>query len=542
MDKRYAPTLLVTTTLAVLAGALPQSASAVTICAGDASADCFLTYPGTSAGLKTALDSAQSSPGADVVRVGPGSFTGEFGHVSNDPVDIVGAGTGATHITSPDAKPALYVSSPGTPATVTDLEVSPGPGTAAGIARGLVLDGAVARRVRVTNPLDSATQVATGVVLGTGAEFRDGVVDVGGAKGVVGSQSGDHVVTDSVIKGRVGVGVEGGTAKLSRLRIEATAVGVESAVATTEVRNSLILLSGIPQFDVALEQLAAGTLTADGVTLVGGPQANYGAAAVNTNPGTATLNMTNSVVHGFAKSLLRYANVPNFANLNVDYSRFAPPAPADVGAAQGPGTYTEGTGNVSADPAFVNPAFGAADADYHLRPGSPLIDAGAPGPVLDKDLDSHIRSSDGDGSGGARRDMGAYEYRPAPPSPPAPSTGPSPAPPATPATVPAPNAPAARRDTVAPALTRVKLARGKLRFRLSERATVTVLVQRKRGRKGYRRIGVRRIRGHRGTNVVRFKSVAGRTVASGRYRLRLTAVDGAFNRSRARQLSVAVRR
>ena len=401
MDKRYAPTLFVTTTLALLAGALPQSASAVTICAGDASADCFLTYPGTSAGLKTALDSAQSSPGPDVVRVGPGSFTGEFGHVSNDPVDIVGAGTGATHITSPDAKPALYVSSPGTPATVTDLEVSPGPGTAAGIARGLVLDGAVARRVRVTNPLDSATQVATGVVLGTGAEFRDGVVDVGGAKGVVGSQSGDHVVTDSVIKGRVGVGVEGGTAKLSRLRIEATTVGVESAVATTEVRNSLILLSGIPQFDVALEQLAAGTLTADGVTLVGGPQANYGAAAVNTNPGTATLTLTNSVVHGFAKSLLRYANVPNLANLNVDYSRFAPPTARRRGRrrrARAPTPRAPAT--LTADPAFVNPSFGDAGADYHLRPGSPLIDAGAPGPVLDKDLDGRLRSSDGDGSGG----------------------------------------------------------------------------------------------------------------------------------------------
>ena len=388
--------------------------------------------------------------------------------------------------------------------------------------------------------------MATGVVLGTDAEFRDGVVDVGGAKGIVGSQSGDHVVADSVIKGRVGVGVEGGTAKLSRLRIEATTVGVESAVATTEVRNSLILLSGIPQFDVALEQLAAGTLTADGVTLVGGPQANYGAAAVNANPGTATLNLTNSVVHGFAKSLLRYANVPNFANLNVDYSRFAPPAPADVGAAQGPGTYTDGTGNVTADPAFVEPAFGAPAADYHLRAGSALIDAGEPGPVLDKDLDSHIRSSDGDADGAARRDMGAYEYRPAPPSPPAPANGPAPvpapAPAATPAAKPAPRAPAARRDTLAPALTRVKLARGKLRFVLSERATVTVVVQRKRGRKGWRRVGVRRIRGRRGLNVVRFKGLGTKKPAAGRYRLRLTAVDRAFNRSRTRRLSIAVRR
>jgi hypothetical protein len=49
----------------------------------------------------------------------------------------------------------------------------------------------------------------------------------------------------------------------------------------------------------------------------------------------------------------------------------------------------DGPGNVSVDPMFVDPVAG----DFHLRPGSPLIDAGDPA------------MTDANGS---RADMGAY--------------------------------------------------------------------------------------------------------------------------------------
>ncbi|MBM3239033.1 T9SS type A sorting domain-containing protein [Candidatus Poribacteria bacterium] len=55
------------------------------------------------------------------------------------------------------------------------------------------------------------------------------------------------------------------------------------------------------------------------------------------------------------------------------------------------GGYT-GTGNINADPLFVDPSSG----DYHLQPGSPCIDAGDPNSPKDPD--------------GTRADMGAFYF------------------------------------------------------------------------------------------------------------------------------------
>jgi hypothetical protein len=65
-------------------------------------------------------------------------------------------------------------------------------------------------------------------------------------------------------------------------------------------------------------------------------------------------------------------------------------------------------GNISADPLFVNPSAG----DYHLRAGSPSIDAGDNSAfnVPDKDFDGKPRILDGNGDGVAVVDQGAYEF------------------------------------------------------------------------------------------------------------------------------------
>lgn len=62
-------------------------------------------------------------------------------------------------------------------------------------------------------------------------------------------------------------------------------------------------------------------------------------------------------------------------------------------------------GNVSLDPVFRNPDYN----DYHLRPDSPLVDAGTADAGVTTDIDGDARPFDGDASGVAQIDIGADE-------------------------------------------------------------------------------------------------------------------------------------
>jgi len=78
-----------------------------------------------------------------------------------------------------------------------------------------------------------------------------------------------------------------------------------------------------------------------------------------------------------------------------------------------------GTGNINVDPLFMDPDGPDdipntwADNNYRVSSGSPCIDAGDPAFARrpgETDLDGHLRTWDGDMSGGIRVDMGAYEF------------------------------------------------------------------------------------------------------------------------------------
>jgi hypothetical protein len=84
--------------------------------------------------------------------------------------------------------------------------------------------------------------------------------------------------------------------------------------------------------------------------------------------------------------------------------------------------------STTADPGFVNAGVG----DFHLAPGSAMIDMGDPAAPLAGilDLDGEDRETDGDGDGAARRDIGADETATAPALPPPNAGAPSSTPPA----------------------------------------------------------------------------------------------------------------
>jgi hypothetical protein len=186
--------------------------------------------------------------------------------------------------------------------------------------------------------------------------------------------------------------------------------------------------------------------------------------------------------------------------------------------------------NVAGDPLFVSAPVGTlAGADLALQPGSPLVDAGDPAAVTAGELDfaGAARVLDGNGDCSALPDIGAYE-RPAVACPESVATPP-------PAPLPV--------DGVKPVLSKLKVAKGRANFSLSEAARVTLVVERAtRGRRAGKRCVTTRRSGKRCTKWVRVRrlTLAGKAgtnaiklgkLRHGGYRVRASAVDAGGNAS-----------
>jgi hypothetical protein len=310
----------------------------------------------------------------------------------------------------------------------------------------------------------------------------------------------DGLVEDSTLNG--GLGLSAPTAVARRVR--SIAQGLTSAIAG----------QGLVVDSLAQSELGAAV---EAVTDKGGTLMLLGSTAVSTNSAAlisdwvaarsgATSNdlvVSNSIARGAGSDLLAMpVEVCGFeetcANglIHIDHSDFGTRSPA-AGS-----LITEGAGNISADPLFANPATG----DFHLKPGSLAIDAGAvQDRTLPSDLDGHPRVQ------GLAPDLGAFET-PVPAGPgagPAGNHGPS-----------GGSVPKLSRLVISPSRFHIG-KRATIVFRLDTSSTVTLTFQRRNSHHRFHTIGKLTVKnGHAGTNKVRFPSrLNGKKLTSGRYKV-----------------------
>ena len=154
-------------------------------------------------------------------------------------------------------------------------------------------------------------------------------------------------------------------------------------------------------------------------------------------------------------------------------------------------------------------------------------------------IDCLVTATNPDGSSSLVTGAVAVPDDPAPPGP-GPGPGPSPLPDDV-------------VDTTAPRLSQVKVSRtifrtgkGKrrgatLRFRLNEKATVGVIIQRRKGKRWHKTAAIRRSNLKSGRRAVRISGrFRKRSLAPGRHRLLITATDAAGNRSKTIRRAVRV--
>ena len=313
---------------------------------------------------------------------------------------------------------------------------------------------------------------------------------------------------------------------VERSTIESTSSAASVAYgASLRVENSVIRGGDVSPVTAYGNVAENTTLDLDQVTLVAigdntvapifAQVANLPAAT-----GNVEVEVRNTLIAGYQQTWNRTAPVDparGDANLDLAYSNFVP-----SGVSAGDGTIDQSTGNLNLSPGFVD------ITDFHLAPGSAMVDAGDPAAALPElDLEGNARPLDGNYDEVAVRDIGAYELNPPPPSCP---VVPSLCPP----------------DTTAPKVSKLKFRfkfgkGGAIRYRVSEAARIRIVLKPVPAGKGKNRRKVVRIkRGNRkGPGVI---TLGKRKLKQGIYRLVIRATDKAGNTSKPIVRKVRARR
>lgn len=478
--------------------------------------------------VQVALDLAASTQEADRVLLGEATYSpepgkGPFSYTkAGAPVEIVGAGRGRTVLTAPDGSLGQVLTlKAGSDSSVRDLTVRI-PTQAANSFRGLLTDGA-ARRIEV---VEAEGQIADryGVLLEENGTLEDSTVTLsteGDTTGVsVLNPVQDRMISlrGVTIAARTGVRSHGHLT-MDRTRVTGGDVGVLVTAMDTTITNSLVRQTWVygTGIKVRPDLNYSSSVTADGLTVVGANTPDVAGVVATTSFAPARnveVRLANSVIRGASNPLGAVATGAGAAKISASFADYNRYESITIGAGA---TIDETHVTNVGDAGFVNEANG----DYRLRGGSPLVDLGDPDVPQSLDLEGNPLVADGNGDGFARRDIGAFELQPAAPQP------------------------QPQADTQPPVITGFRARRLGVSYKLSERARVTVKVQRRlAGRRArYRTLGKVAKPAKQGANRLKLsRRIRARDARPGRYRAVIVAIDAAGNRSAPKVAAFRVRR
>jgi hypothetical protein len=401
---------LILTLLLALAGSAHAS-GAVVYCVSDPS--CPVGGIAES-GLQAAFNAADalSTGSSATVDLGPGTFASAAGFLDSsgdlgeNAISVVGAGEGSTILTATNSGADVLDFNDGTNAdahaSVSNLTVDM-PGGAG--PQGVVVPQTITNVSIVGSPASTdalglrsqntvATNVTITMALGTGSTG-------------VARPNGTMTANGLTIKADTGIAGGGTQDSYSQLRVFADVDGLSvtgsngSPGAASTLTNSEIVMTGN---GTALEwnedQTFEGTLNASFLTIVGNNTAgSEGVAALGLSSGNGTVNLSDSIVVGFAQPLYCSSGGSASAAIDATYSDFN--SAADFESCSG---LIQRANDINANPAFVT----LADGDETVPFNSPVVGAGNPtitGPPTD--LLGHARP----GVGSAHVSMGAFEYQ-----------------------------------------------------------------------------------------------------------------------------------
>jgi hypothetical protein len=415
--------------------AIPATATAATYCV-HSGGTCPPGEIDQGSSLQSALTAANGTGVADQVKVGAGSYVGPFTYLgAGGAVQITGVGA-STILTAATGNgvTVLNVSDGGSRVESLHIDVPLGNSSSANF--GLVLNGGTADGVSAQIPAGPTGNVV-GVSL-LGATFRNGTV-LGPMPASAPSvsidgidSSGDSLIEDSIVHIDHALGpVGGGT--LRRLDLQGRVGGQVQAETFNGGTGNFVIEDVLWRSQPgAADDFVVGLLigcgnsvnlqaTVRNLTLIDNAAMGTPLAAVCNVAGRSTnIDVSSSIMLGGNRLVSSTGAMTAGSTLNLAYSDFDPAKLMPLSN----GVINQGPGNVNA-----TPGFGGVD-DFHLAPGSSLIDVGDPAGLAPGESAADLGGSarivrglvGGCPLGPARRDIGAYEAPQAPAPPCTPTT------------------------------------------------------------------------------------------------------------------------